>query len=84
VFPFLPGILSSVNYDEEPDKEEDEGGNLSSPSARSEESAAASQKAASVCCAGAASGTVPKHLTSVYLRAPGSLFDPSGRPWLEE
>lgn len=41
------GILSSVNYDEEPDKEEDEGGNLSSPSARSEESAAASQKAAS-------------------------------------
>ncbi|XP_038964771.2 tubby-related protein 3 isoform X2 [Rattus norvegicus] len=43
------GILSSVNYDEEPDEEaEDEGENLSSLPAQSEkESAGASQKAAS-------------------------------------
>lgn len=63
VFLFLPGILSSVNYDEEPDDEaEDEGENLSSPPAQSEkESTGASQKAASVCCAKAAGGTVPKH-----------------------
>lgn len=62
VFPFLPGILSSVNYDEEPDKEED-GDNPSSPSAHAEkERAAASQKAASVCCAEAAArGTVPRY-----------------------
>lgn len=48
-FPFLPGILGSVNYDEETDHEEEEGDSPSSPSAHSEkESSVAGQKAASV------------------------------------
>lgn len=83
LFPFSPGILSSVNYDEEPDKEEEEGETLSSPLARSEETAAASQKASSVCCAEAASGTVPRHL-GVFTSGLLVLFDPSGRPLPED
>lgn len=65
-FPFLPGILGSVNYDEETDNEEEEGDSLSSPSAHSEkESSVASQKAASV--RGAESVIILKH---------GELFTP--------